>query len=260
MKTTVLIIERELGEFTLKLADRLTESSDLKIIAVLSDSRVEESNWWKGVPIHRLCREKALTCLKSEDPDASSSELIERFPRPDFVFTVLNNRFRSRKFLDWPRLGAWSYHGALLPFYQGNNCTAFALLNGEREFGGTIYQPTELVDQGPIVATRSFPIPQGCTNRELYRLGVRNGQQMISDFFQRLMGPGLEKPTNFDVSKAHYYDVLPDREVKLTDDPEKLDRWVRAFYFPPFEPAYIRSRGKKIFLLPERAKLKERLP
>jgi len=57
-----------------------------------------------------------------------------------------------------PRLGAFVFHDSLLPAYRGFSPTCWAIINGEDHTGATLFEITERVDAGGIVAQERIPI------------------------------------------------------------------------------------------------------
>ena len=56
------------------------------------------------------------------------------------------------------RLGSYVFHDSLLPLYRGFSPTVWAIINGEKETGVTLFRATEEYDAGDIVEQRSVPI------------------------------------------------------------------------------------------------------
>ena len=60
--------------------------------------------------------------------------------------------------LDRVRLGAYVIHDSLLPKYRGFAPTVWAMINGEKETGATLFKAVEALDAGGIVDQRSVAI------------------------------------------------------------------------------------------------------
>ena len=86
--------------------------------------------------------------------------------------------FVSRAARERARLGAIGYHPSLLPLHRGKDAIRWAIKMGDRVTGGTVYQLTDEVDAGPILAQefcfiRPGDTPAGLWRRELQGIGVR---------------------------------------------------------------------------------------
>lgn len=249
MKKVIFIGERELGAHALK---RLFAMGSCRITTVVTTKLPRPSAWWPGPLVEDLARERNLRVL---DASGLSADELMTDDRPDIVISILNNQFRTEKFLSWPTLYAVNLHGAPLPSFQGNNCTLFAILDNAQEFGVTLYRPTTEADEGPIIARRMFKIPAGITNQDLYNLTVRCGKELIDASLEGVVSGDIRELEEFDRGKARFFNALPSREILPSQmSPAEIDRIVRAFWFPPFEPAYMSLPHKKVWLFPESVK------
>jgi methionyl-tRNA formyltransferase len=57
-----------------------------------------------------------------------------------------------------PRHGCFVFHDSLLPKYRGFSPTVWAIINGERQTGVTLFEVADTVDSGPIVDQQSVSI------------------------------------------------------------------------------------------------------
>lgn len=64
--------------------------------------------------------------------------------------------------------GAWGIHASLLPKYAGGAPLVWAMINGEKETGVTLFRFDDGVDDGDIIAQKAFPIDFTDTIREVY--------------------------------------------------------------------------------------------
>jgi len=71
-----------------------------------------------------------------------------------------------------PRLGWINGHPSLLPHHRGPVPVAWAIRNGEEEFGVTFHRMDAELDTGPILAQRVLPVGDLCEPDEFYgRMG-----------------------------------------------------------------------------------------
>lgn len=87
-------------------------------------------------------------------PDrANSEESLSRLREfgADLFVVAAYGQILSSDLLQIPRLGAINLHGSLLPKYRGAAPVQFAVLNGEKESGVTIFQIEPKLDAGPVL-------------------------------------------------------------------------------------------------------------
>ncbi len=76
----------------------------------------------------------------------------------DIFIVVSYGKIMPAELLEIPRLKTINVHFSLLPKYRGAAPIQYALLNGETTTGTSIFILDELVDHGPILVKKEFPI------------------------------------------------------------------------------------------------------
>lgn len=76
----------------------------------------------------------------------------------DWVLSVANLSLVPEAVLQAARLGGVNFHDGPLPGYAGLNAPVWAMLNGERAHGVTWHLMTAGIDEGEVLARRSFEI------------------------------------------------------------------------------------------------------
>jgi methionyl-tRNA formyltransferase len=100
--------------------------------------------------------------------------------------------------LDVPRLGSVNQHPALLPRHRGPIPLAWALREGDTEFGITWHRMDAELDTGPILAQATVPIEDDETTIE--QMGpkqIKASLELLPRVFERLAAgdPGDPQPT-----------------------------------------------------------------
>ena len=246
MKKVILILERQSGEY---LLNKFLSLEGWEIMCVLTSLNLDhKKKWWKGRLIKNICEENDIPVFSS-DNDSILGYLKETFPKPDLSISVLNNIFVSKEFLTWANFNSINIHGAPLPKYQGNNCTHFAILNEEKEFGVTAYRTSSEVDCGDILQKEIFEIKNGLTNYDLYQLTLKATEVLINKIIQKNFI--FKKYEKFERKKSIFYKEMGVREITNETSWKDIDKISRAFYFPPFEPAYFIKDNQKVYVLPK---------
>ena len=79
----------------------------------------------------------------------------------DLLFAVSWRYLVPREVYGRLRRGAFVFHDSLLPSYRGFAPTVWAMVNGEKETGVTLFEMVEEVDSGRIVDQQAVPIGPG---------------------------------------------------------------------------------------------------
>lgn len=89
-------------------------------------------------------------------------------PGADLIVTAHSHSFVDRGALAAARLGGIGYHPSLLPRHRGKAAVEWTIRCGDAIAGGTVYQLTDRLDAGPIVAQDWCFVRPGETARELW--------------------------------------------------------------------------------------------
>jgi methionyl-tRNA formyltransferase len=87
---------------------------------------------------------------------------------PDLAVLAFVTDIVPGKVLAVPKLGAICYHPSILPKYRGASAINWAVINGERETGLTIFWVDEGIDTGDILMQKQVEIGPSETTGELY--------------------------------------------------------------------------------------------
>ncbi len=238
----LLLLDRPLGMRCLEYV--LKNFSGAHKVGVVSRPS-DDSQWWGSIDFKGFCQKVNIEWFEFRtDFDA----IVAHF-RPSVIVSVLYPRLVPAKKIE--NIPAYNIHCAPLPLYKGFNSTFWAILQNEVRFGPTLHEMVEDADGGPILEVSEFEIPNGCTNLELYRQTHEQAFQLFCKWYVRLIE---EKPPGKAQTEAgKFYDkkTFPPREIDPHMSSVDISRFSRAFYFPPFEAAYFRVRGRKIYLIPE---------
>lgn len=92
-----------------------------------------------------------------------------RAAAPDILLSAAHQHLIRESELHVARLGSVGLHPSLLPRYRGSHPLWWALRNGEREAGLTLYLLDDGIDTGGVIAQAAVPIEPGDTFGSLYR-------------------------------------------------------------------------------------------
>ena len=111
--------------------------------------------------LKRLSEESGMRLVETRRLHAPDLQDFWRDNRPDLLFSVAWRYMFPSATFQRARFGTFVFHDSVLPRYRGFAPSVWAIINGERETGATLFQLTgerDEVDSGPIVAQRSIPI------------------------------------------------------------------------------------------------------
>lgn len=170
--------------------------------------------------------------------------------KPDLLIGSRSYALVKKHILDIPRIGTTNLHYGDLPKYGGCHTIQHAILNGETQIGVTFHYMSKEFDAGNIIAKRYFDITkftdildingriiplQGMNAFEIYKKCNEIAFQIFTEIYPRIQ---QITPIPQDSSQREYYtndtiDFEKDRYISASWSDKKIDRYYRAFYFPP---------------------------
>lgn len=143
---------------------------------------------------------------------------------------------------------AYNLHFARLPRYRGSLTSALPIRRGETMVGVTLHVLVQEVDAGPVIASRSFPLPPFCTAYDLYLAYHEYGFDLLKDHLGALLAGEVAATPQDDAEATTFYRTAIDfSDLELSDfgrDAEDVSGWYRSLIFPPAQyPLY---RGRRV--------------
>ena len=183
----------------------------------------------------------------------------------DFVISYMFRYLVKRHTLQLAKRAALNFHAGPLPEYGGWAFYNLAILENAPDYGCTCHPMDEVFDTGPILQVNRFAIE--VEQETAWSLERKAQEEMIRLFvdFLNLAESGRDLPcVEQDRSQMRYLDKASFEKLKkipANADDESIQRHARAFFFPPYECAYMLVGDAKVEVLPRIAKqmLAERL-
>lgn len=212
------------------------------VLAVVLD----DPDRWVDTPLAELCSCLGISVIGYEDCDGffdSADEL-------DTLWCQTFPKLIKQEWCDKARICAVNFHSAPLPEYRGAFAFNFAILNGETSYGVTAHRIAAGFDSGDLIDVDRFNYD--CANGSVEELVRIASTHQLEQFKRvRAMADCGDVPSvPQDESLAHYYSREMFREAKRilpSDDSTMVERRIRAFWFPPYEGAYVELAGKKYY-------------
>ena len=140
--------------------------------------------------------------LEANVNDPRSIEAIAAF-EPDLLVSVAGNQIFRRKLLDVAPKGCLNVHTALLPKYRGLMPTFWALKNGEKETGVSVFLVDEGIDSGPIVVQKRVPIQSDSLERLIRQTKVI-GMDAVWEAVEKIRAGDVELIPNPEAEKTYF--------------------------------------------------------
>ena len=248
MKRIAFLGTKDIGYYCLEHLLLNEEKLNAKVIAVLTNER--RSILGKDISIKDLCK-------KFNAPVFESLEQLLSIPDFDILISIQYHEILKEQHIRKAKQIAVNLHMAPLPEYRGCNQFSFAIIDRAKEFGTTIHRLEERADSGAIMFERRFKIPENCFVTDLYNKTFEESLLLFRESLQEIISgkysfTGQEKLVSTRGASFHFRkDIEKIKQIDLSWDKEKILRYFRATYFPPFDPPYAVKNGEKVFITPE---------
>jgi len=141
-----------------------------------------------------------------------------------------------------------NFHPGPLPMYRGRNVIYHAIMNQEKEFGGTIHFMDKNFDTGDIIDVERFPIEESDTAGDI----LEKTYKALSDLYWKYIWDIVKDVNSLPRKKqtgGQYYHKSPINEEIILDEIDAIR--VKALTVHPKFHAYTVIGDRKYKLVPE---------
>ncbi|UCB56948.1 MAG: methionyl-tRNA formyltransferase [Candidatus Omnitrophota bacterium] len=216
------------------LSDLLAWGINIKSVVVRSsDSGVD--TW--APSLKKFAREKKLHIFQPEDPNDRQSIEFYRSLHFDYIVSVQYDKILKNAVLSLAKEGAINLHFAPLPRYRGCYPISWAIIEGDAA-GVTLHWMDKGIDTGDIICAREIPTEPNKTAREVYRVATDLGREIFREMVPKIFkDKSIRCPQDNKKASYHPRGEPYNRIIDWSWPSKAIDRFVRAFTFPPYAAA-----------------------
>jgi methionyl-tRNA formyltransferase len=212
----------------------------LRVIGVLTDNHL------KGSSTTSVAEQNNVPVLNhSEVEQALTSGSLSY----DLGLSMLYWRKLQTVFINTPRLGNINFHPAPLPQYKGTAGYNMAIMDEMESWGATAHYMDENIDTGGIIDVSNFDIEHA--NETAQSLERKTRPQLLGLFkktVEAATGRSTKLPTTPNTG-GRYITRMEMESMKEIRDGDDLNKKIRAFWFPPYDGAWVTIDGEKVTLV-----------
>jgi methionyl-tRNA formyltransferase len=173
---------------------------------------------------------------------------------PDINVVVAYGQIIPAAIIYFPKYNSINLHFSLLPKYRGASPVQWAILNGERTTGLTIFELNEKMDEGDIFTQKEIGIRPNEKAFELEERLAHEGSNLLVETIHQI---DTLAPFSQDHAQATYAPLIKkeDGYINWEDAAISIDRKVRAF--SPWPSAFTGFRGTRLKILDGRVEATE---
>ena len=217
-----------------------TVKQGIEVVAVCTDNQFPNS------PTAAKAKQLGIPVISMEEAEA----LSEREPI-DLVVSYLYWRKIRKPLIDNPTYGCINFHPAILPDWRGTAGYNVAILNKLSTWGATAHYVSPEIDAGNIIRIFDFKFDY---RLETVKTLEKKTQEIQMELYKSVILDVMEKgilPSTEQKPEDGVYISRDQMEAMKKIDPEKddIDLKIRAFWFPPYDGAYVTIQGKNYTLI-----------
>ena len=182
---------------------------------------------------------------------SQAEKIVQNQSDIDLVVSYLFWKKIKKPLIELPRFGCINFHPAILPDWRGTAGYNIAILKKLREWGATAHYVDEHFDTGKIIRVFKFHFDY---RNETAQTLEKKTQELQMDLYKSVLldviDQGILHSTEQKQNDGTYISRKEMEAMKLID-PKKddIDLKIRAFWFPPYNGAYLEINGEKYTLV-----------
>ena len=234
--------------FALPSLEKLTRSSH-EILAIISNppKPMGRKKILKHTDVGKFALQKKIELIEldSFDNNDAYKKIVDL--NTD-IFVVVAYRILPGKYISIPKLGSINLHASLLPKYRGAAPIQWALMNGDKTTGVSVFQIEKKVDTGRIITQKTIKIDKN-DNYEIMsnKLSTIGAEALIESL--DLLERGSVNFIDQDKSNVTKAPKIPKSMLRIKWDwpAIKINNWIRGLSPKPGMITKFQNKRIKIF-------------
>lgn len=194
--------------------------------------------------IRDLCSHRSWSFTETTDVRRGriGAALAER--HVDVLLLVVWRFLVCREVRDLARAGTFVFHDSILPAYRGFSPTVWALVNGEREVGATLFEAVDAVDAGPIIDQERVTVASDAYITDVYNDVTEAYVRLLRRQLQAMLeGSAVRHPQNEALATYTCKRVPDDNRIDWSGPAQRIHDLVRGVSHP-YTGAYTHFEGR----------------
>ena len=225
------------------------QKSDHDLIAIVSNppKPIGRGRILHSTAVGQFAKENLIHLI--EPTNLNSENLSEELKKlnPD-IFVVVAYKILPEKLLLLPRYGSINLHASLLPKYRGAGPIQWALMNGDKNTGVTIFQIKKKIDAGDILLQKEIKISD---DDNMLSLGMRiceEGAKMVLTVLKKIEDDTIKIIVQ-DSNKITFAPKIT-KEMSIINwswKNLKIHNWIRGLSPYPGMSTFFKKRRLRIY-------------
>ena len=208
------------------------------VVGVVTDEHQKTS------PTAKIAQKYKLNLL---DYDGLMNSIESKNIKFDLAVSYVYWRILKKPLIQAPSLGILNFHPAPLPDLRGTGGFNVAILENHSSFGVTAHYLDEGIDTGPVIEVDRFKINAKTeTAQSLEKKSHERMVELYKRILTRVRDEGILSSEKLEGGRYISRDDM--EEMKRINPGDDIDAKIRAFWFPPYDGAFIEIDGQRFTL------------
>ena len=225
-------------------------NSNHELVAVVSNppKKMGRGKIASYTPVGQFSKDNDILLLEPESLNSDKLSNALLVLKPD-IFVVVAYRILPEKLIQIPYHGAINLHASLLPKYRGAGPIQWALMNGDKETGVTIFQIKPRVDSGDILYQAKVKILKEDNMLSLGNRLCNRGAKMIIKILDDIGRDILLNPIKQDSSLVTFAPKITKEMtfIKWEWSSYKIHNWIRGLSPYPGMSTFYKGKRLRVF-------------
>jgi methionyl-tRNA formyltransferase len=178
------------GKFAIPALDYLCNQDKYPLIAIVTQPDKKAGRGYKiqPTPVKQYYLRSKTSLPLFQPQDVNSPDFIQTLKNlePDLFIVVSFGQIFKDEFLGLPKIFAVNIHASLLPKYRGAAPVNWAIINGEKTTGVTIFKIIKKMDAGEIIAQKECEISPYDTAVTLEEKLAHIGRELLVETLDKI--------------------------------------------------------------------------
>lgn len=224
----------------------LKSNENLSHIFCMSEDSHEVEKYSKEIGI--LAKKEQIPIKVTKSIKSEENIAILKKIKPDLMIVLGWRTIIPRNIFDIPTMGTVAIHSSLLPKYRGFAPVNWAVINGEKETGVTLFYLDDGIDSGNIVDQIKIPILTTDSAFDVYKKTKKASIQILMQNLAKLKSGGASRRKQVESEATYACARVPDDgEISWQLPTMNIYNQVRGLSYP-YPGAFTYYKDKKIII------------
>ena len=141
----------------------------------------------KGDTLKKSAADHKVKFILSKDVNGDETYNILNKFNPDVILSTFTMHILNKNVIRLPKFSTIGCHPSILPNYRGLEVFFWALVNGEKESGVSVFYMTEKIDAGKVIMQENFTIDRDETVKSIYKKLTKICAKLMSQTLYKIL-------------------------------------------------------------------------